>query len=112
MFAFCTPPFSGVLVTTSGFFRLVMRIMSFADYKLERQSPVTYDSDLISPLLDVARQEFIVIGGHRIGPEFSWQSLRHEATHTEKPLEYSSVSPFWLFSILCIYRFGSSFARA
>eukprot|EP00913_Durusdinium_trenchii_P026681 g25034.t1 len=31
---------------------LVMRIMSFADYKLERHSPVTYDSDLISPLLD------------------------------------------------------------
>jgi len=30
---------------------LVMRIMSFADYKLDRHSPVSYDIDLISPLL-------------------------------------------------------------
>jgi len=30
---------------------LVMRIMSFADYKLDRHSPVNYDRDLISPLL-------------------------------------------------------------
>lgn len=29
-----------------------MRIMSFADYKLERYSPVSYDQDLISPLLE------------------------------------------------------------
>ena len=28
-----------------------MRIMSFADYKLERHSPVSFDPDLISPLL-------------------------------------------------------------
>eukprot|EP00438_Fugacium_kawagutii_P025533 Skav228460 [mRNA] locus=scaffold1058:298296:304001:- [translate_table: standard] len=31
--------------------RLVMRIMSFADYKLERHSHVTFDNDLMSPLL-------------------------------------------------------------
>lgn len=31
--------------------RLVMRIMSFADYKLERHSAVTFDNDLMSPLL-------------------------------------------------------------
>ena len=31
-----------------------MRIMSFADYKLERHSPVSYDIDLISPLLVVS----------------------------------------------------------
>ncbi|CAE6961526.1 Hcn4 [Symbiodinium natans] len=30
---------------------LIMRIMSFADYKLERHSPVSFDPDLISPLL-------------------------------------------------------------
>lgn len=33
-----------------------MRIMSFADYKLERHSPVSYDIDLISPLLVVSWQ--------------------------------------------------------
>ena len=37
--------------------RLVMRIMSFADYKLERHSPISYDSDLISPLLDATGTE-------------------------------------------------------
>ena len=31
-----------------------MRIMSFADYKLERHSPVSFDPDLISPLLKAA----------------------------------------------------------
>ena len=31
-----------------------MRIMSFADYKLERHSPVSFDADLISPLLKAA----------------------------------------------------------
>jgi len=30
---------------------LIMRIMSFTDYKLERHSPVSFDPDLISPLL-------------------------------------------------------------
>ncbi|CAE7160055.1 Hcn3, partial [Symbiodinium pilosum] len=30
---------------------LIMRIMSFADYKLQRHSPISFDPDLISPLL-------------------------------------------------------------
>ena len=29
-----------------------MRIMSFADYKLERHSPISYDAALVSPLLE------------------------------------------------------------
>eukprot|EP00434_Breviolum_minutum_P015551 symbB.v1.2.013694.t1/scaffold974.1/size359025/1 len=31
---------------------LTMRIMSYADYKMTRHSPVSYDSDLISPMLE------------------------------------------------------------
>lgn len=37
---------------------LLMRIMSYADYKMARQSPIGYDTSLISPILDAELATF------------------------------------------------------
>ena len=54
-----------------------MRIMSFADYKLDRHSPVNYDRDLISPLLVVSWLKGEMPGNRETGkymevPRLSW----------------------------------------
>ncbi|CAK9075394.1 unnamed protein product [Durusdinium trenchii] len=42
---------------------LLMRIMSYADYKMARQSPIGYDTSLISPMLEAELATF-QFGGH------------------------------------------------
>lgn len=41
-----------------------MRIMSYADYKMARQSPIGYDTSLISPMLEAELATF-QFGGAR-----------------------------------------------